>query len=38
MSTAVEKILERVPYSDGGLRRRVTAGAILFASLCSLLY
>ncbi|WP_018014897.1 hypothetical protein [Teredinibacter turnerae] len=38
MSDAVDKILERVPYSDGGFRRRMTAGAIFSASLCAVLY
>lgn len=27
--TMIEKIVERIPYSDGGFRRRMTAGAVI---------
>lgn len=33
MSQAVEKILEKVPYFDGGFRRRVTSGSIIVVIL-----
>lgn len=36
--TMIEKIVERIPYSDGGFRRRMTAGAVILLGSAMALY